>query len=158
MTMKDRAARSSRWRASPAAWTRRFAVDIRNELVLVPFSAEAGVDLPHGARIRRLAALIDDRGNRLFLSDASIWEIVLKHGAGKLPLPEEPPVWIPRQVEFFQLEAAPVTAGALYGSGELPGEHRDPFDRLLAAQAKGLGLTILSPDPAFGVLGVDHDW
>ncbi len=111
------------------------------------------------ARLSALAAAaINDETSELFLSDTSVWEIVLKYQAGKLPLPESPRGWIPKQIEFFQLQSLPVTAEAILQSGELPGPHRDPFDRLLAAQALARGFRLVSPDCFFGDVGVDCLW
>jgi PIN domain nuclease of toxin-antitoxin system len=45
-----------------------------------------------------------------------------------------------------------------YGAGRLPGAHRDPFDRMLAAQARAERLSLISTDPAFAVLGVQTIW
>jgi len=101
---------------------------------------------------------LNDDAHELFVSDVSVWEIVLKHQAGKLPLPESPRAWIPKQVEFFQLRSLPAVTEAIFKSGELPDLHRDPFDRLLAAQAIVGGFQLVSPDRPFRDLGVDCLW
>ncbi len=101
---------------------------------------------------------LDDELNRLFLSDITVWEIVLKHQSGKLPLPEIPRSWIPKQLAFFDLERQPIDVEALFRSGELPAIHQDPFDRLLCAQAIARGLTVLTPDPSFQRLGAAALW
>jgi PIN domain nuclease of toxin-antitoxin system len=103
-------------------------------------------------------AAINDSENELFFSDTSVWEIVLKHAAGKLPLSEPPRIWIPKQVAFFRLQPLNISAEALFKSGELPLIHNDPFDRLLAAQALLHGLKFISPDPPFRAFGVDCLW
>lgn len=102
--------------------------------------------------------VINDSSNPLYLSDVSVWEIVLKHAAGVLPLPEPPRTWVARQTEFFQLLRAPVDLESLFRSGELPRHHRDPFDRLLAAQAVIHRLTLLSPDQPLSELGAERCW
>ena len=101
---------------------------------------------------------LNDETNQLLLSDISVWEIVLKQQAGKLPLPEPPRVWIPKHVEFFQLDPLPVATDAIYKSGELPDVHRDPFDRLLAAQAIVDSLKLVTPDRPLRDLGADCLW
>ena len=106
----------------------------------------------------RAAAAIEDRGNDLLLSDTSIWEIVLKHRAGKLPLPGLPRVWIPSQMSAFRIGPLGIQAGAIYRSGELPPVHTDPFDRLLAAQALIGPFKFVTPDPPFRAYGVDCIW
>lgn len=101
---------------------------------------------------------IDDESNTLYLSDVSIWEISLKHALGKLPLPTPPRSWVPAQMAFFQCRRIAVEPSALYLSGELPLLHRDPFDRLLVAQAQCLGMPVLTPDPPFRQLGAKVIW
>jgi PIN domain nuclease of toxin-antitoxin system len=103
-------------------------------------------------------AAIDDAGNNLLLSDVSVWEIATKHRIGKLPLPQAPRSWVSAQMSFFQLDRLPIDIEAIYLSGELPLIHRDPFDRLLAAQAQGRSLTVLTPDEPFQALGADVLW
>jgi PIN domain nuclease of toxin-antitoxin system len=107
---------------------------------------------------RAAARAIDDPSNPLFLSDASVWEIVLKHAAGKLPLPAPPREWLPVQITFFQLRRQAIEAEALYRSGELPDVHRDPFDRLLVGQAIAHGLVVVTPDAPFARLGAVTCW
>ena len=103
-------------------------------------------------------AAIDDPQNILFLSDTSIWEILLKHTAGKLPLPEAPRTWVPKQTAFFQLHPVRISLEALFKSGELPLVHADPFDRLLAAQALVDDFKFISPDLPFRAFTVDCLW
>jgi PIN domain nuclease of toxin-antitoxin system len=102
--------------------------------------------------------VINDPGNELLLSDVSVWEIVLKHTAGKLALPDAPRLWVPTRRAFFQLHPLPVAEAALFRSGELPKIHPDPFDRLLAAQAIEADLTVLTPDLPFERLGAQRVW
>ncbi len=101
---------------------------------------------------------LNDVGSHLFVSDISIWEITLKHSAGKLPLPDVPKNWIPRKFVYHKLQSLPVTREAIFRSGEMPRTHADPFDRLLAAQAIESGLTILSPDLPLSRLGAARVW
>lgn len=88
----------------------------------------------------------------------ALLEISLKHSAGKLPLPEPPRDWIPKQTEFFDLQPLHIDSEAIFRSGELPNAHRDPFDRLLAAQAIGGAFQFLTVDEVFDDLGVDRIW
>ena len=104
------------------------------------------------------AAAINEPGNDLLLSDVSILEIVLKHAAGKLPLPDAPRTWIPEKLKFHQLDSLPLTLEVFYRSGELPRVHADPFDRLIAAQAIEAGLVLLSPDAPLSSLGASRLW
>jgi PIN domain nuclease of toxin-antitoxin system len=103
-------------------------------------------------------AAINNPQNELFLSDTSVWEIVLKHTADKLPLPESPRIWLPKQTAFFQLQPVRISSEAIFKTADLPLVHRDPFDRLLAAQALVDGFKFISPDPPFRAFGVDCLW
>ena len=88
----------------------------------------------------------------------SIWEVTLKHAAGRLPLPATPRKWIPEKFAYHHFKALSLDHPAIYRSGELPRIHPDPFDRLLAAQAIGAGMTILSPDRPLSLLGASRLW
>lgn len=101
---------------------------------------------------------IRDDENNVYLCDISIWEIVLKYHAGKLPLAAPPRQWVAEHAPFFHIEALPIQTEAIFVSGELPLVHRDPFDRLIAAHAQVNGLTLVSPDHAFAKLGVAVLW
>ena len=101
---------------------------------------------------------LDDEQNQLFLSDVSIWEITLKHKAGKLPLPDAPRVWVPDELQFHGIQSVPIVSEAMFLAGELPGDHRDPFDRLIGAHAQHGGFQLVSPDDAFKTLGIDCLW
>ena len=101
---------------------------------------------------------INDRSSELYLSDVSIWEITMKHSAGKLPLPDSPRVWVPEKLNHHQVQSLRLDPSAIYLSGELPRAHPDPFDRLLAAQAMESGMTILSPDTPLSSLGASRLW
>ena len=101
---------------------------------------------------------LDDEQNELFLSDASIWEITLKHKAGKLPLPDAPRRWIPEELQFHGIQSVPIVAEAIYLASELPGDHRDPFDRLIGAHVEFGSFKLVLPDDAFKTLGIDCLW
>ncbi len=101
---------------------------------------------------------LDDEQNELFLSDASIWEITLKHKAGKLPLPDAPRRWIPDELQFHGIQSIPIVSEAIYLASELPGDHRDPFDRLIGAHAEFGSFKLVSPDDAFKTLEIDCLW
>jgi len=103
-------------------------------------------------------AAINDPESQLFVSDVSLWEITLKHSAGKLPLPDTPRVWIPQKLAHHQLQSLALAHEAIFRSGELPRDHADPFDRLLAAQAIESSLILLSPDVPLSLLGAARVW
>ena len=90
---------------------------------------------------------IRDPANEVYLSVASVWEAVIKYQLGKLPLPEPPADYLPRQREAHGIASLPVEEGAMAPLAGLPPLHRDPFDRLLIAQALQHGLTLATVDP-----------
>jgi PIN domain nuclease of toxin-antitoxin system len=107
---------------------------------------------------RNAAALIEDPANALALSDVSVWELSLKASAGKLKFEHSLRSWIPQKRAVHKLVSLPLNENAIYLSGELPDVHRDPFDRLLAAQAIESGMTMLSPDKPLTDLGASRIW
>jgi PIN domain nuclease of toxin-antitoxin system len=91
-------------------------------------------------------AAIREPTNAVYLSVASIWEAVIKHGLGKLPLPAPPALYLPQQRNDHGIAALPIDEGAMIHLASLPTLHRDPFDRLLIAQSLQHGLTIVTVD------------
>ena len=85
------------------------------------------------------------RGERVILSSASIWEIALKHRAGKLDLGTTPEDYL-RRLGRLPVEIAPVSAELWLASVALDWEHRDPVDRLVVALAEERGAPLLSSD------------
>ena len=104
------------------------------------------------------SAAIDDPASLLHVSHASLWEIALKHGAGKLSLPDSPRAWWSEQVRRWGLNEIPLTAEVLLAGSELPAHHKDPFDRVILAQGQIAGLRVVSPDPAFPAYGIALIW
>jgi PIN domain nuclease of toxin-antitoxin system len=88
------------------------------------------------------------------VSVATIWEAAIKRALGKLQAPDDLPAAI-ADAGFSQL---PITAKHAWGVRNLPLHHRDPFDRLLAAQALDEDLTVVSADPRFDAYGVRRLW
>jgi PIN domain nuclease of toxin-antitoxin system len=93
-------------------------------------------------------AAIQDPANDVYLSVASVWEAVIKQGLGKLPLPGPAADYLSQQREVHGIASLPVDEGAMRPLASLPPLHRDPFDRLLVAQALQHGLTVVTIDPA----------
>ncbi len=94
----------------------------------------------------RARELFIDPANDVFLSAVSAWEISVKHGLGRLSLPEPPEKFIPFQRERHGIEALPLEEEATLYLNRLPSSHRDPFDRMLICQAIVHGMVILTPD------------
>ncbi|MEI6240657.1 MAG: type II toxin-antitoxin system VapC family toxin [Planctomycetia bacterium] len=99
-------------------------------------------------------AAIQDCDNEVFLSAASVWEAVIKHSLGKLPLPGAPAEYLPLQRAAHGISALPVDEGAMSHLAALTPLHRDPFDRLLIAQVIQYGLTIATVDPEIAAYSV----
>ena len=87
-----------------------------------------------------------DPANEAFLSAASAWEIAVKHRLGRLPLPEPPDTFVPAQRAAHGLEPLAIDEESALHVAKLPDLHRDPFDRILVAQALIGGLVLLTPD------------
>jgi len=90
--------------------------------------------------------LIVDPDNDVLLSAVSTWEIAVKHGLGRLPLPDDPERYIPKLRRDHAVDALPLDEESTLYLRRLPDLHRDPFDRMLICQAIVGGLALLTPD------------
>ena len=104
------------------------------------------------------ARLIRDPSRRVFLSAVSVWESVVKHSLGKLPLPEDPVSLLPRLRADSGFEELPLTEKSVLQLQRLPPLHRDPFDRMLLCQAIEHGLTLVTPDQDIRQYPVRTEW
>jgi PIN domain nuclease of toxin-antitoxin system len=94
-------------------------------------------------------AVVESGSTELLLSAASSWEIAIKYSIGKLPLPEAPEEYIPRLLRQTRTDALPVQHSHALRVASLPLYHRDPFDRLIIAQAQLEGLALMAVDSHF---------
>ena len=101
-----------------------------------------------------VAALLENSENDLLLSAASSWEIAIKHSLGKLTLPAPPARYVPEQIVKTGVTPLPVEHSHALRVAELALHHRDPFDRLLVAQAELEGATLLTADAHFSPYGI----
>jgi PIN domain nuclease of toxin-antitoxin system len=99
-------------------------------------------------------SLVESTDNDLYLSAASAWEISIKHSLGKLKLPEDPVRYVPSRLDALRVSPLAIETGHALQAGALPPHHRDPFDRLLIAQAILEDLPILTSDRAFKTYNV----
>jgi len=106
----------------------------------------------------RLRALLGRAEEDVFVSAASAWEIATKARSGKLTSPKVLLADFADAIETLGFLPLPIDLRHGQDAGQLPGPHRDPFDRMLAAQARAGGLTLVSADPAFAALGVATLW
>lgn len=90
---------------------------------------------------------VRDPDTEVYLSVASVWEAVIKYQLGRLSLPEPPQTYVPRQRERHQIASLTIDEASVARLAELPPIHRDPFDRILVAQAQRYGLTVATVDP-----------
>ncbi len=97
-------------------------------------------------------------GSRVYTSSASAWEIATKHRIGKLPEAEGLLLNYRELLGEMGLLDLPIHTEHALLAGGMVGDHRDPFDRILAAQARLENLTVISVDPAFDALGVRRLW
>jgi PIN domain nuclease of toxin-antitoxin system len=107
---------------------------------------------------RRCVALIEDQANDIAISPVSAYEIRFKTLKGLLPHGEPALIEITRIAETAGFSFLPLTCTHAEAAGALPLPHRDPFDRLLAAQAIVEGYDVLSAEMAFDGLGVARIW
>jgi PIN domain nuclease of toxin-antitoxin system len=99
-----------------------------------------------------------DLGNDIFLSAASSLEIAIKSAAGKLQLPEPPGSYVPRRMADQGLRPLPVSHQHALAVFALPPHHRDPFDRLLIAQANLEDMILITADRMFQRYPVQILW
>ena len=102
--------------------------------------------------------LVDDPDNVLLLSPVSAWEIASKYAAGRLTLPSDPDEYVPSRMKSSGVDALPLQHSHALQVARLPWHHRDPFDRLLIAQAQVEALPILSADRALAAYDVQLYW
>ena len=102
--------------------------------------------------------LIADLDNQLWLSPASYWEIAIKISLGKYELNEPLDEFVNREVNNNDISILPISTQHAQIVSALPFHHKDPFDRLLIAQALTNGMTILSKDDQFAAYGVAQIW
>jgi len=103
---------------------------------------------------RALSHPVEDR----LLSPLSIYEVAQKAAIGKLDLPLPPAAFMFTSAERLGLRFLDVSAGHLREVDNLPWHSKDPFDRILALQALGEGIPVLSPDRIFDLYGVKRVW
>ena len=94
-------------------------------------------------RVRRR---LEDPNTELILSAASAWELAIKVELGKLSLPIEVARYVPTRMAQHGIQALPIDIGHALRAAALPPHHRDPFDRLLVAQAQSERIAIVTAD------------
>ena len=106
----------------------------------------------------RARGLLAAESNFIYVSAVTAWEIATKFRKGKLPEAE------PLERNFFEVmdvagyTLLPIDPEQALRAGRLLGLHRDPFDRILAAQALSIDIPVITPDPSFDQFGVRRIW
>ena len=103
-------------------------------------------------------AAIADHENDVFVSAASAWEISTKHRLGKLPGAGPLAVDFASSIRAQGFSALPITLEHGQVAGALPGDHRDPFDRMLVAQAREEKMALVSNEVLFDEFGISRLW
>jgi PIN domain nuclease of toxin-antitoxin system len=101
---------------------------------------------------------VQDPANALLLSAATVWEVAIKVGLNKLSLTLPFRQWMNQAVADLGVSLLPITVEYADVQASLPNHHRDPFDRLLIAQALTEAVPVVSADPAFDPYGVTRLW
>ena len=102
--------------------------------------------------------LMGDSQNDLYWSAASTWEVAIKYALGRLPLPDAPTIFLPAELGKNRIVSLPIVDTHAFQAGLLPRHHRDPFDRMLVAQAQIETLGIVSNDTIIRLYNVNVYW
>jgi len=113
-------------------------------------------DMPKLSQTAR--ELIGDGHNTIYWSAASSWEVSIKYALGRLPLPEAPEIFLPSEIAQNRVEPLPIIDLHSFRAGQLPRHHRDPFDRMLVAQAQVESLVLLTNDQKLSLYDVEVQW
>jgi PIN domain nuclease of toxin-antitoxin system len=105
-----------------------------------------------------VVALLCDPENDVHLSAASAWEMVIKYALGKLTLAEPPELYIPDRLEARGVSLLPIELRHVLRVAGLPMHHRDPFDRILIAQALADGMQIVTGAHVLTRYGAEVVW
>ncbi len=107
---------------------------------------------------RRAASLISDGANEVYVSAATAWEIVVKSALGRVEVPDPVDHFLASQIEANAFLALPIHVRHALGLASLPDVHRDPFDRILVAQAVAEDLLLVSGDRVLRRYPVGVEW
>jgi PIN domain nuclease of toxin-antitoxin system len=101
---------------------------------------------------------MQDPANQQLLSAATVWELAIKAGQGKIILAMPYRQWMETAIADLKLEILPVTVEYAERQSVLPPHHKDPFDRLMMAQALVNGIAVVGADETFDAYGVTCIW
>ncbi len=109
-------------------------------------------------KLSRRAQQVFTGPNQLWLSVASVWEILINVRAGKLPLPEPAGPYVVRKLAENRIEVLPINLDHVLRIEAMPVHHRDPFDRILIAQSQEGKLPLVTADPVFERYHIQLIW
>jgi PIN domain nuclease of toxin-antitoxin system len=104
---------------------------------------------------RRATTVLSSRSSEVYLSAASSWEIAIKFALRALRLPSPPSQFIPDALRVLSIRSLEISHFHSIAAGALPPHHRDPFDRMLIAQACSEGMVLLTADKVFAKYEVE---
>ncbi|HET6883399.1 MAG TPA: type II toxin-antitoxin system VapC family toxin [Pirellulales bacterium] len=111
------------------------------------------------AKLTRAASVaLGDAANELLIGAGTMWELSIKTGLGKLALSSPFRQWMEQAIADLDLTVTPISLEHCHVQASLPFHHRDPFDRLLAAQSLTEGVQVVSADAIFDQYGVGRIW
>jgi PIN domain nuclease of toxin-antitoxin system len=105
-----------------------------------------------------LLEILSDRREEVFFSAVCAWEIGIKHAGGRLSLPDPPETYIPERLKSNGFRSLAIQQRHALRAASLPLHHRDPFDRMLVAQAQLENLRLVTADPLLSRYPVDILW
>ncbi len=126
--------------------------------ILLDTHALLWADLEPNKLSRRARSLLESFSNEVLVSAASAWEIATKVRLGKLPQAALLAADLPERVKQLGFLPLPVTLEHGQRAGSLPSPHRDPFDRMLIAQAQAENLPLVSNERLFDACGIRRIW
>jgi PIN domain nuclease of toxin-antitoxin system len=103
-------------------------------------------------------ALLSSFSTEVLVSAASAWEIARKVRIGKLPQAGAFAAEMPKRIEMLGFQSLAITLEHALRAGQLPGTHKDPFDRMLIAQAQAEDLALVSNERIFDAYGIRRVW
>lgn len=114
--------------------------------------------LQNAPQLSAARATIQDPANRKWVSVASCWELAIKAGLGRFQFTEPVRDLLAREIPRNNFDLLSISLDDATAVEALPPHHRDPFDRLLAAQALARGWSLVSADAVFDAYGVRRLW
>ncbi len=126
--------------------------------VLIDTHVLLWADAEPGRLSARARSLVESFSTEVFVSAASAWEIATKVRIGKLPQAAAFSAEMARRVEMLGFSPLPVTLEHALRAGQLPETHKDPFDRMLIAQAQAENLALISNERVFDGYGIRRIW